>query len=141
MNRRQDWVTRLDVYLKARATLPFVFGSNDCCLFAAGAVEAMTGEDLASGFRGKYRTRHGAAQAMKKYAGGGARELMEKMAALHGLAEAPPTLLARGSVALILNDGLESLGIVDLSGTHIAAPGVIGMVRMPLTRAMTGWLV
>lgn len=141
MMRRQDWVVRLDAYLKARAGLPFVFGANDCCLFAAGAVEAMTGEDLATGFRGKYRTRHGAAQAMKKYAGGGARELMEKMAVLHGLMQVSPPMLARGSVALILNDGIESLGIVDLSGTHIAAPGVVGMVRMPLNRAITGWLV
>jgi hypothetical protein len=58
------------------------------------------------------------------------------MAAIHGLAEAAPPMLARGSVALILNDGLESLGIVDLSGTHIAAPGLICMVRMPLARAM-----
>jgi hypothetical protein len=141
MNRTQNWEMRLDDWLKTRAGLEFTFGANDCCLFAAGAVEAMTGEDLAGKFRGKYRTKHGAQQVLKKYAGGGVRELMVRMAADHGLIEAAPPMLTRGSVALILNDGRESLGIVDLTGMAIVAPGIVGMVRMPIDRAITGWLV
>jgi hypothetical protein len=78
---------------------------------------------------------------LKKYAGGGVRELMVRMAADHGLIEAAPPMLTRGSVALILNDGRESLGIVDLTGMAIVAPGIVGMVRMPIDRAITGWLV
>lgn len=141
MMRVQNWEMQLDDYLKARVALPFAFGANDCCLFAAGAVEVMTGEDLAAKFRGKYRTEYGAAQALKKYAGAGVRALMDKMAAEYGLAEAPPPMLARGSVALVLNDGRESLGIVDLTGMAIVAPGIAGMARLPIDRAITGWLI
>lgn len=47
MRRLANWESRLDSYVTARRALPFAWGRNDCVLYAAGAIEAMTGEALA----------------------------------------------------------------------------------------------
>jgi hypothetical protein len=141
MIRRENWVILLDEYLQWKETVPFVFGANDCCLFAAGAVQAITGIDLAVAFRGKYKTEATAIRALKRYAGGGVRELMERMASENSLLETSPLSLSRGSVALIQHEGRDSLGIISLTGMHIVAPGIAGTVHLPLNRAITGWLI
>lgn len=46
MKRFSDWEVRLSQYLMERKEMPFEYGVNDCCCFAAGAVMAITGEDL-----------------------------------------------------------------------------------------------
>jgi hypothetical protein len=52
--RRPDWPERLHEYVEARRDAPHVWGSNDCAMFAAGAVEAMTGVDPFARWRGTY---------------------------------------------------------------------------------------
>jgi len=141
MIRAEDWVNRLDDYFKRTETLPFSLGANDCCLFAAGAVQAMTGVDLAARFRGKYRTEAGAMRILKRYADGDVRAMMTRMARDNALEEVTPLRLTRGSIALISHDGRESLGVISLTGAHILAPAVTGRAQFPLTRALTGWLI
>lgn len=48
--RRVDWLERLETYIAERMTEPFAWGRHDCCRFASGAVEAITGEDVMRGF-------------------------------------------------------------------------------------------
>lgn len=62
MTRCEDWHARLAAYVFDAGRTPFAYGSHDCALFAAGAVEAMTGTDLAAGWRGIYRTLAGASR-------------------------------------------------------------------------------
>ena len=52
--RISTWEEALSNYIVTKRHEPFEYGVNDCCLFASGAVEAMTGEDPMSEFRGKY---------------------------------------------------------------------------------------
>jgi hypothetical protein len=52
--RISTWEQALADYIAIKRHEPFEYGVNDCCLFAAGAVEAITGEDPMSEFRGKY---------------------------------------------------------------------------------------
>lgn len=49
-----SWEDALTNYIAIKRHEPFEYGVNDCCLFAAGAVLAMTGEDPMPEFRGKY---------------------------------------------------------------------------------------
>lgn len=51
--KRPDWEARLSEYLIKVGAEPFQYGRLDCALFVAGAVEAMTGEDHADGFKYK----------------------------------------------------------------------------------------
>jgi hypothetical protein len=64
--RFPDWEDRLSAWLEACAGVPFEYGRHDCCLFAAGAVQAMTGADFGKPFRGKYKTEAGALKALKR---------------------------------------------------------------------------
>ena len=45
MKRRHEWPELLADYIASRRASPFVWGTHDCCKFAAGAVEAITGEN------------------------------------------------------------------------------------------------
>jgi hypothetical protein len=52
--RISTWEDALADYIAIKRHEPFEYGVNDCCLFAAGAVEAITGEDPMPEFRGQY---------------------------------------------------------------------------------------
>lgn len=55
--RPLDEIRRLEAYVERTRRDPFVWGKQDCALWVAGAVEAMTGRDLAEPFRGRYKTK------------------------------------------------------------------------------------
>ena len=59
------WRQQLDALIASRMAAPFAWGAHDCCLFAADAVLAQTGEDPAAEFRGTYAS---AAEALDAYA-------------------------------------------------------------------------
>ena len=65
MTRLPDWEDRLHTYLARWVDAEFEWGEADCALFAAGAVEAMTGVDPATEFRGQYDSRADAARALR----------------------------------------------------------------------------
>lgn len=52
--RISTWEEALSDYIAIKRHEPFEYGINDCCLFAAGAVEAITGQDPMPEFRGNY---------------------------------------------------------------------------------------
>lgn len=56
MQRKANARSALVDYLDTQTTLPMEYGQSDCLLFLAGGVEAMTGEDYAAAYRGKYTT-------------------------------------------------------------------------------------
>lgn len=68
--RRSTWEADLAAYLAQKATEPFEYGVNDCCLFGAGAAAAQTGVDNAAAFRGRYSTEIGAARALRRIGAG-----------------------------------------------------------------------
>lgn len=68
--RAGDWEDRLATYLDRMSEEPFKYGTNDCALFVAGAIKAMTGVDPAEDYRGKYDTQRAAAEALKEYGEG-----------------------------------------------------------------------
>lgn len=46
---------------------PFAWGINDCCIFAADVVLAVSGVDHMTDFRGRYSDRTGAQQALRQF--------------------------------------------------------------------------
>ena len=99
MKRTEHWATReFHDFLQARASEPFAWGKNDCCLMPADAIQAFTGVDLASEFRGKYNDQASALAAIKSIAGGKtAEDAAAWCASKAGLAEwSHPKLAQRG---------------------------------------------
>jgi hypothetical protein len=68
--RISTWEEALSNYIITKRHEPFEYGVNDCCLFAAGAVEAITGEDPMSEFRGKYDSLKTSLKAIKDIGAG-----------------------------------------------------------------------
>jgi len=55
LKRVRDWRARLSALIEARRRTPFS-EQNNCALFLADAVAAMTGVDLAKTYRGQFST-------------------------------------------------------------------------------------
>ena len=137
MTRRPDWPTRLAAHLASVKSLPFAWVGNDCCTFAAGVVQAITGVDAMAPLRGKYTTQAGAARLIKR--AGGLQALVSEHL---GQPLQTPALAGRGDVVLFemaAPYGPQALGICV--GAHLAAPGPAGMVLLPITVAVAAWRV
>ena len=139
LTRKEHWATRsLQQFLLARAKTPFGWGTNDCCLFPADAIEAFTGVDIADDFRGKYSTEAEAFALIKTVTGGtNVADAAAWCASKHGLMEWPQPLFAqRGDLVVIANGGNLIAGIVHLTGRHVVTMAETGIVKFTITRSL-----
>lgn len=128
-----DWQLRFSDFIVGRCAQPFAWGQNDCCLFAADAVLAMTGSDFAGEARGAYADIKGAMRMTE--ARGGLRAI-----ATEALGESVPALMASvGDVVLLVNEGRELLGICN--GTNAVGPGSDGLAVLGMEAALAAWKV
>lgn len=79
MMRLPTWERALSDYLASMRVVEYRYGRNDCGLFAAGAVLAMTGEDPAAAFRGEYDSATGAAKALRRIGAGDLESTLDSM--------------------------------------------------------------
>lgn len=143
MTRKQHWATRaFHAFLSSRRDTPFAWGTNDCALFAADAIEAITGTDIASDFRGKYSDQAGAFATVKAVCGGSTvADAAAYCAEKHGLEEWKYPLMAqRGDLVVVENGGTTIAAVVGLSG-HVAAMTEDGWVQLPITQVVRAWHV
>jgi hypothetical protein len=128
--RRPDWRPRLVAYLEGVRAQPFAFGQHDCALFAAGAVEAMTGVDLAEGYRGRYDS----LKAGLKLVRGGHLALLRQ-----SFDPIPPAFAGVGDLALIGEVGFPAFGIFE--GQHVLVLREEGLGLMPRAAATQAYRV
>jgi hypothetical protein len=69
MARLDDWEGRLTAYLATPGRDVFSWGSNDCALFCAGGVEAVTGVHPFPQVVGTYHDALGAAEVLRELGG------------------------------------------------------------------------
>lgn len=129
MMRVRDWSTRLISLLQERRLMPFEWGKHDCCLFAADAYIALCDKDLASEFRGRYKTELGAYRALKRL---GYESVDDVLSAKLGEPKATK-LPERGDILLIDYEGQLTAGV------HFNAAWVVG--ENGLVQAPPSWIV
>lgn len=142
LQRKPHWETRaFHDFLLARAATPFAWGSNDCALFAADAVLAITGQDIAAEFRGRYADEDGALAAIREIAGGATVEDAAEWCARNcGMREwISPLLAQRGDLVCVDNGGTVIAGVVHLNGRHVVTMAQDGLVRLPITATRRAW--
>ncbi len=127
--RLPDWQSRLASCIKDRSKIPFAWGSQDCALFAADCVQAISGNDPALGLRGTYQDARGAARVMK--------DGLRTIAAERLGEEISPLLAQAGDVGLLPNEGRECLAVWGGGAWH--APSENGLSAYPLEYAITAW--
>lgn len=93
VKRRKDWRAQLSAVIEDRRRVPFS-DKNNCGLFLADCVDAMTGVDFALPFRGKYET---VAEGILLLRKAGHSDLCAFLAAY--LEEVHPSLARAGDVA------------------------------------------
>lgn len=114
LTRLENWRARLAAEMDRQRRTPFAWGKQDCAIgFAAGIVQALTGADLARGYRSTYSSPRGAARVL---AGADAASLGDFAATL--LPEIHPAFADVGDLGVIEADGPigQALCMVDASG-------------------------
>jgi len=141
MQRFVNWAARLEVFLHANASRPFVYGQFDCCLFVSDAVQAMTGVDPAAGLRG-YDSAKSARLVMRECCG--ARSVAAFVACVAercGMSEVSARFARRGDVVLVKRPRDYSLGLVALDGRSLVVAGAGRLVLVPLELGIRAWRV
>ena len=132
--RRPDWRARLAAYMAQVAVTAFRPGRHDCALFAAGAIEAMTGVDIAAPWRGSYRS---LAAGRKALADAGFASHVDVVARL--FPETGPALAHVGDLAVLPSDVPDepgALGVVQGAGVYALRPsGLVLLDRLTIERA------
>jgi len=149
LTRVPHWDTRaFHTYLLTHSKTPHRWGSHDCCLGAANAIEAFTGVDLAADFRGKYSTEAEALALIHSVTGGTTVEDAAAWCAQkHGLVEwvrngLPAPLFAQRGDLVVLNDGGTLIaGVVHLKGTHAVTVGADGLKMLSIRAIKRAWKV
>lgn len=132
--RYPDWRARLTAWLHSVRHRPFAEGTHDCALFAAGAIQAMTGTDFAAPYRGKYSTTRGGIRVLRR--AGFADHIA--LAAAH----LPPCALpdvCEGDVVVIESTHGPALGVVQ--GAMVYVPGVRGTSLLSISEAQRAFKV
>ena len=117
--RISTWEEALADYIAIKRHEPFEYGINDCCLFAAGAVEAVTGQDPMPEFRGKYDSLKTSLKVIKEIGAGTLEATMDSKFPSVEISHAQRGDLAflDGSVGVVMggfayfvsDDGLEQI--------------------------------
>ena len=132
MRRLPGWRVRLDAALKSYVGAPLVYGRSDCAIYAADAVCAMTGHDLAAEYRGRYRTLAGGLRVLRSHGYDG----HEAFLAAHCPVVAVG--LARCGDIAIFEDAADgpSLGVVIGAAARVRTRAGLGSLdRMTASRA------
>jgi len=140
MQRFANWAARLEAFLNANASRPFVYGEFDCCLFVSDAVLAMTGIDPAAGLRG-YDSAKSARRVMRECCG--ARSVARFVACVAercGMAEVSARYARRGDVVLVKRARDYSLALVALDGRSLVVAAA-GLARVPAELGVRAWRV
>lgn len=134
IERLPDWEQRLHDYVAALEGAPFQWGKLDCALFAAGAVLAQTGVDLAAAFRGRYRTAGGSVRALRRF---GAGTLEATIAA--ALPAIEPAFARRGDI--VMADGIAGVAVGPRALFVGDVDGAPGWVTLGRSAWSTAWSV
>lgn len=139
--RRQDgWEKAFNAEVEAALTRPFAWGHFDCCLFAADCVRAITGTDIAAGYRSTYESRMGALELVERE--GGLEAMIDRACSEHGLEPRRPEEAQRGDVVIL--NGVDGFTVTAgiCVGTRAAVPAPErGLSFVPMVSATRVWHV
>lgn len=134
MKRIENWPRKLSEILQEKAAASFVWGENDCCLFVADCVKAITGVDYADEWRGLYQDEAGANTFVGFH--GGLVGLLDY--AIGKDCRVMPNCASRGDV--VIAGG--AAGVVDDTGRRVALyVDGRGLARSPISSVTHAWRI
>ena len=134
VERKPDWESALVQWLQQAIKTPFVWGQFDCVLAAADAVNAQTGYDFATAYRGCYSTDKGALKQLKRRGYESVFDVVAK--ALDGEAVAPAQL-QRGDIGGATLPTGKTLGLIWAD--RLWLPSEKGLTPVSMQQVECGW--
>lgn len=135
LTRLPDWEEWLATMLADWQGVAFAWGKHDCLMFAAAAIEAVTGVDPGKGHRGKYRSQASAFRHLGKL---GATSVP---AYLDSLFPATVPALARRGDLVVDHDGNAGVCIGAVALFVGEEGGAPGLLRVPLSGWAGAWVI
>ncbi len=132
--RKQGWEARLAAIVEAASDRPFVWGTHDCCTFAAACVDAVLGGDFVAQLADLYTDEASARRYLEARGG-----LRSATTAILGEPVDRWALARRGDVCLVPAEQGPGLGVCI--GHRIALPGERGLALYSLSVALCVWRV
>lgn len=135
LTRFENWPLLLSRYIQERDNLPFVWGENDCLLFCAGCVNALTGVDFGAEFRAKnYTNEAQAKELIAKYG-----TMTDLVSFYLGNPRPFPMKNRRGDIVIADIEGVSAAGVIDDTGRNVAFLTHKGIIRLPVKETMMVW--
>lgn len=132
-HRHPKWEQRLLAFVAANMSKPYRYGRNDCLLFPANAVKAVTGKDYGRGHRGKYRSAASASRYLRSLGHDSPESYLDAL-----FEEKLPGFAQRGDLVLA-GDGIPGLCMGDFALS--VAEGEAGLVRVPRSEWVKAWAI
>jgi hypothetical protein len=132
--RARDWDQLLAAEIVRARDMAFAWGVHDCVTWACQVRRALTGEDAALPWRGRYSTEAGARRVMRRL---GWLSIEDGVRAVLGEPLAFVSLAQRGDVVLAGED--VALGVVAGRDALFVAPS--GLTQRPLRSCRLAWRV
>jgi len=135
MKRLEGWEQALVEMTASKLRTPWAWGVHDCVIFAADCILAMTGEDLAEDFRGRYDNE---SEAWATLASIGHNDLGSLVASR--LPDIEPRDAGRGDVVLMAGEQGDFIAICD-GRTAVGPKAPRGINHNPMVAATRAWRV
>lgn len=136
MRRLDGWEARLAEVIEAERQKQFSWGVDDCFSFVCSCIEAMTGEDVFSPWRGRYATERESLRLMARHG----HNITQAGDWFFGASAIAPARARRGDVVMFATAGRRKpLGVC--LGARSAARSVDGLVFLPTLSAIRAWRV
>jgi len=129
MKRLDNWPRLLADYLELKKDEPFVWGVNDCCRFADGAVIAITGHSMMKSFN--YTNEKEALRLLKTG--------LETLTSNELGQSIKPAFAQRGDVVLVQRGEMPALAICEGAVWHGA--GQYGIESGSMSEVICAWKV
>lgn len=131
--RHPDWQTRLEALVQHVQAEAFRWGHNDCCTFAAQAVQAVTGRDVLPLLPGRWHSARTARTVLREL--GGLQRACDRFLG----PRIAPALAQPGDIGLVYMGRMHAL-CVHL-GSHYMAPTGLGLQPMSTQWVAHAWRV
>lgn len=133
--RKQGWETALAEYIAKQQDTPFVWGQNDCILFASRAADIILERDLLPEIAKYGEYDEGMALEILKQHGGAVEGIFDRhFKRYENTAEAK-----RGDIAIVEWHGIKAAGIIDTSGRKVSCKTEKGIIAIPVSFIVCAW--
>ena len=112
-------IDKLAKFLEKIKNKPFKYGTLDCAIFTASAVDSQIGTKLKSKLFGKYKDLKGVAKRIKEIGKGKYINAIEKICKDNKFKEISPDYAQRGDVCIMKQNKKLLMGIIGLNNKPV----------------------